>query len=126
MFCFFFQAEDGIRDHCVTGVRTCALPIWPMASQEQFETVRDLVDDAIAGGAQLRCGGPVTVPGFDTAAFYAPTVLTGVTHDMRIMREEVFGPVLPIVTVDSEDEAVALANDSPVRLGASRGTRDRL
>src|SRR5436190_953163 len=100
--------------------------VGPMASQEQFETVRDLVDDAIAGGAQLRCGGPVTVPGFDAAAFYAPTVLTGVTHGTRIMREEVFRPVLPIVTVDSEDEAVALANDSPVRLGASRGTRDRL
>ena len=58
---------------------------------------------------------PLQVPGLDAAAFYAPAVLTGVTHDMRIMREEMFGPVLPIVTVDSEDEAVALANDSRVR-----------
>jgi acyl-CoA reductase-like NAD-dependent aldehyde dehydrogenase len=100
--------------------------VGPMASRAQFETVRDLVDDAVAAGAQLRCGGPVTVPGLEAAAFYAPAVLTGVTHDMRIMREEVFGPVLPIVAVEGEDEAVALANDSRFGLGASVWTRDRL
>ena len=59
------------------------------------------------------------------ANFYAPTVLTGVTHDMRIMREEIFGPVVPIVTVESEDEAIALANDSEFGLGASVWTLNR-
>ena len=63
--------------------------------------------------------------GLERGAFYAPTVLTGVTHEMRIMREEIFGPVLPIVVVDSEDEAVALANDCEFGLGASVWTSDR-
>ena len=57
--------------------------------------------------------------------FIAPTVLTDVTHDMRIMREEIFGPVLPIMTVDSEQEAIDLANDSQFGLGASVWTLDR-
>jgi acyl-CoA reductase-like NAD-dependent aldehyde dehydrogenase len=100
--------------------------IGPMISREQFETVSELVDDAVAAGAVLRCGGPVEPPaGLGRGDFYGPTVLTGVTHEMRIMREEIFGPVLPVVVVDSEDEAVALANDSVFGLGASVWTSDR-
>jgi succinate-semialdehyde dehydrogenase/glutarate-semialdehyde dehydrogenase len=99
--------------------------IGPMVSIDQLELVRSLVDDAVAAGAVLRCGGPVDVPGMPEASFYAPTVLTGVTHEMRIMREEIFGPVLPIVIVDSEDEAVKLANDCDFGLGASVWTSDR-
>jgi succinate-semialdehyde dehydrogenase/glutarate-semialdehyde dehydrogenase len=99
--------------------------IGPMVSREQLDIVRDLVDDAVAAGAALRCGGPVDAPAGLDGAFYAPAVLTEVTHDMRIMREEIFGPVLPIVVVDSEEEAVALANDSSFGLGASVWTADR-
>jgi succinate-semialdehyde dehydrogenase/glutarate-semialdehyde dehydrogenase len=100
--------------------------IGPMVSHEQFELVRELVDDAVAAGASLRCGGPVAqAPAGCEGDFYAPTVLTGVTHDMRIMREEIFGPVLPVIVVDSEDEAVAMANDSVFGLGASVWTSDR-
>jgi succinate-semialdehyde dehydrogenase/glutarate-semialdehyde dehydrogenase len=98
--------------------------IGPMVSKEQYDLVNELVDDAIAHGAERRCGGPVDVPGF-AGHFIAPTVLTGVTHDMRIMREEIFGPVLPIVTVDSEQQALELANDSEFGLGASVWTLDR-
>jgi len=93
--------------------------IGPMVSHEQFKLVRELVDDAVAQGATQHCGGALELPGLPRADFYAPAVLTGVTSDMRIMREEIFGPVLPIVTVDSDEEAVRLANDSPFGLGAS-------
>ncbi len=100
--------------------------IGPMVSREQFAHVRELVEDAVATGATLHCGGPASPPaGLQSGSFYAPAVLTGVTHEMRIMREEIFGPVLPIVVVDSEDEAVALANDSAFGLGASVWTADR-
>lgn len=98
--------------------------VGPMVSRDQFDLVRELVDDAVAHGAYLRCGGPTQVDGLD-GAFFAPAVLTGVTHEMRIMREEIFGPVVPIVTVEDEEEAIALANDSRFGLGASVWTMDR-
>jgi acyl-CoA reductase-like NAD-dependent aldehyde dehydrogenase len=92
--------------------------VGPMVSSEQLAQVRELVDDAVASGAELHCGGA-------EEPFFRPAVLTGVTHDMRIMREEIFGPVVPIVTVESEDEAIALANDSEFGLGASVWTMNR-
>jgi succinate-semialdehyde dehydrogenase/glutarate-semialdehyde dehydrogenase len=99
--------------------------VGPLTSREHFDHVCALVDEAVADGAELRCGGPVQPPEGLSGQFFAPAVLTGVTQRMRIMREETFGPVLAIAAVESEDEAVSLANDTSLGLGASVWTGDR-
>jgi acyl-CoA reductase-like NAD-dependent aldehyde dehydrogenase len=98
--------------------------VGPMTSDSQYEIVVELVEDAVASGATKLCGGPVEIPGLP-GKFIAPTVLTDVTQEMRIMKEEVFGPVLPIVAVDGEQQAIEFANDSEFGLGASVWTKDR-
>ena len=97
--------------------------VGPMTSDRQRRIVDEHVQDAVARGAHVLVGGQLTEgPGF----FYPPTVVTGVDHTMRLMREETFGPVLPIMAVRSVEEAVRLANDSVYGLTASAWTRDPL
>jgi succinate-semialdehyde dehydrogenase/glutarate-semialdehyde dehydrogenase len=98
--------------------------IGPMVSDEQAAIVTELVDDAVENGARKLTGGPTKVKG-KSGSFIAPVVLADVTHDMRIMNEEIFGPVLPVMKVASEEEAIKLANDSQFGLGASVWTKDR-
>jgi acyl-CoA reductase-like NAD-dependent aldehyde dehydrogenase len=94
----------------------------PMIHEPQLGLVEAQVQDAVACGARVLAGAS-RIPELGKN-FYAPTVLADVSHDMRIMREETFGPVLPVMAFDSDDEAVRLANDSEYGLAASVWTRD--
>ena len=99
--------------------------VGPLASERRLAHVSELVGEAVAQGAQLRCGGPVPAPPGCAGAFYAPAVVTGVTQQMRLMREPLDGPVLAVTAVDSVEQAVALANDCEYGLGASVWSADR-
>ena len=92
--------------------------IGPLVSEAARARVIRLVEDAKAKGATVVCGGKVP-DDRPVGWFYEPTILTGVTMDMAIMREECFGPVAPIMKVRDFDEAIERANDSPFGLGAS-------
>ena len=94
----------------------------PFTSPRQLEIVERHVADAVARGARLLTGG--TRVGDGPAQCFAPTVLAGVDHSMAIMREETFGPVVPVMAVADVDEAVRLANDSQYGLNASVWTAD--
>lgn len=97
--------------------------IGPMTTEAQLSVVRDHIADAKAKGARVICGATrvESLPGY----FIHPAVLTGVDHSMKIMTEETFGPVLPIMTFADPEEAVTLANDSSLGLTASIWTRDK-
>jgi acyl-CoA reductase-like NAD-dependent aldehyde dehydrogenase len=98
--------------------------IGAMTTDMQVEIVRRHLDEAKARGAQVLSGGKVTTTPAG-GRFIEPTVLTGTTPDMAIVREETFGPMLPIMTYRTEEEAVRLANDSSYGLSAYVFTRDR-
>ena len=95
--------------------------VGPLIHQRQLCIVEEHVADAVARGANVLAGG-ARLPELGLN-FYAPTLLAGVHHGMRLMREETFGPVLPVMAFDSDDEAVRLANDSEFGLAASIWTR---
>jgi succinate-semialdehyde dehydrogenase/glutarate-semialdehyde dehydrogenase len=110
------RAGSGLED---------GITIGPLVNAAAVDKVARQVDDAVAKGATVICGGRrLTENGLDAGHFYAPTILTGVTSDMLIYREETFGPVAPIIAYEDETELLGMANDTHYGLAAYIYGRD--
>jgi aldehyde dehydrogenase (NAD+) len=92
--------------------------IGPVINKTQLDKIRAQIDEAVAQGAKILCGGK------NDGLFLEPTILADVTRDMKVFREETFGPVAPILIADSVDDAVEIANDSDYGLSAGIMTRN--
>ena len=110
------KAGNGLQD---------GVSIGPLIDQGALAKMDEHVTDAVGKGATLVCGGQrLTGQAYDAGTFFAPTVLTGVTPDMLIYREETFGPIAPVVLFDDEDEVIKMANDTDYGLAAYLYTKD--
>jgi aldehyde dehydrogenase (NAD+) len=96
----------------------------PLVGKAQFDKVQGLIERGIREGATLVCGGAGRPAGFNRGYFVRPTVFADVTPNMAIAREEIFGPVLSMMTYDTEDEAVTVANDTTYGLAGYVQGRD--
>jgi acyl-CoA reductase-like NAD-dependent aldehyde dehydrogenase len=99
----------------------------PLVSAAQQQRVRDYINKGIDEGARIICGGVTPPEGLENGYYVQPTVFSDVTNDMTIAQEEIFGPVLSIIPYDTEEEAIAIANDSVYGLagGVWAGTDEK-
>ncbi|MCA8324448.1 aldehyde dehydrogenase family protein [Burkholderia cepacia] len=121
-------AEAAARNEAARTVvgdpRSTETDIGPVVSRTQFDRIQQLIQCGIDEGATLVAGGPGRPDGLGDGFYVKPTVFSNVTPGMTIAREEIFGPVLSILTYRTEDEAIALANDSVYGLAAYVQTKD--
>lgn len=97
----------------------------PMTTEKQFRKVLEYLEIGRSEGAEVVAGGnAATVEGLENGRFIEPTIFVNVRNDMRIAQEEIFGPVLSVIPFEDEDEAIAIANDTPYGLTAGLWTRD--
>jgi succinate-semialdehyde dehydrogenase / glutarate-semialdehyde dehydrogenase len=119
----FADAASKLR--VANGLKVPDADVGPMIDEAGLKTVKEHLEDAIAKGANVLAGGKAPEgAGFSNGFFFLPTVLSNVNRDMKVMREETFGPLAPIATFKTIDDAVEMANDSPYGLAAYIFTRD--
>ena len=107
------------------GISNPKVDLGPMATREVLERVKSHVADAVAKGATIVCGGSAPLgPAFARGNYYLPTVLSGVQRESVMLRDETFGPVVPLVAFDDLIDAIAQANDTAFGLAAFLFTRD--
>tara|TARA_A100000164_G_scaffold166479_1_gene147696 strand:+ start:855 stop:2288 length:1434 start_codon:yes stop_codon:yes gene_type:complete len=99
--------------------------IGPVVSKTQYDKIISLIQSGIDEGATLAAGGPELPNGMNKGYFIKPTIFTDVKNDMRIAKEEIFGPVLSIIPFETEDEAVKIVNDTEYGLGNYLQTEDK-
>jgi aldehyde dehydrogenase (NAD+) len=100
--------------------------IGPLSSEVQFTKVQSLIEKGIKEGARVVAGGLGRPEGFNRGYYVRPTIFADVNNDMTIAREEIFGPVLAMIPFDTEDDAVAIANDTPYGLAAYVQSGDKV
>ncbi len=99
--------------------------IGPVISQKQYDKIIDLIKSGINDGATLVAGGPDRPNGLDKGYFIKPTIFTDVSNNMRIAKEEIFGPVLSIIPFENEKEAISIVNETSYGLGNYVQTNDK-
>ena len=109
-------AAETAQKTAVASAHESGRHIGPLVSQAQFDKVQDLIQKGIDEGARLVAGGLGRPEGVNRGYFVRPTVFADVSNDMTIAREEIFGPVLSIIPFEGEEEAIAIANDTPYGL----------
>jgi succinate-semialdehyde dehydrogenase/glutarate-semialdehyde dehydrogenase len=125
MAAFLHEAESRIRRMQAGNGMEDGVSIGPLVGPAALEKVQRQVEDALDKGATLICGGQRLTEGeLDKGYFFAPTLISGVTPDMRIYREETFGPVAPVIPFDTEEEVLEMANDTHYGLASYIYTRD--
>ena len=117
-----FELTDIIKNKKIGDPTNNRTDIGPLVSKRQLNILEEQINDATLNGAKIIIGGnkPKNLDG----SYFEPTLITNITKDMRIWKEEVFGPILPIVIYDTEDQALKLANDTKFGLGAYVFTKD--
>ncbi|PVZ20480.1 aldehyde dehydrogenase (NAD+) [Pseudomonas sp. URIL14HWK12:I9] len=109
--------KQAVEQHLKVGLpQDASTAIGPMVSKSQYERVQSYINKGIAEGAEVLVGGPGHPAGLESGNFVKPTLFANVTNDMTVAREEIFGPVLCLITYKVEQEAIAIANDTPYGL----------